>query len=133
MRSLFDRHRGQRWIRDLDTGAEPVLPPLQRETLDGVLERYGPLSPEVLSELTHAEAPWRDARNQGGASPVISEEVIQGYCRALLGELPAEGRGEPPRDAEGNLFWLKTLLTQVSLTTRHEEWNTGQAWGREVW
>ncbi|MDA8199147.1 MAG: DUF4065 domain-containing protein [Thermaerobacter sp.] len=133
VRSLFDRHRGQRWIRDLGPGPEPVLDALPRETIEGVVERYGALSPEVLSELTHAEDPWRNARRQGGAAPIIPQEAIQLYYRGVLMDVLAEGRSEPADDAEGHLFWLKTLLSQVDPATRHAEWDTGAARGREVW
>lgn len=34
----------------------------QRETLDAVLRHYGDRSPVWLSELTHSERPWIDAR-----------------------------------------------------------------------
>lgn len=133
VRSLFDRHRGQRWISDLDPGSDPALDALSRETIEGVLERYGALSPEVLSELTHAEDPWRAARRQGGPAPIIPQEAIQLYYRGVLMDVLAEGRVEPADDAEGNLFWLKTLLSQVDPTTRHDAWDTGPARGREVW
>jgi uncharacterized phage-associated protein len=33
-----------------------------RETVDAVLRYYGPRSAQWLSDLTHREAPWREAR-----------------------------------------------------------------------
>lgn len=35
----------------------------ERATLDAVLDGYGSKSSHWLSELTHAEQPWRDARS----------------------------------------------------------------------
>jgi uncharacterized phage-associated protein len=34
----------------------------QRETIDAVLKFYGDKSPQWLSDLTHSEDPWREAR-----------------------------------------------------------------------
>src|SRR5690606_2363190 len=58
---LYDRHRGrfmlERWDGDAD-----ALDKDQRETVDAVLEHYGDQNPQWLSDLSHREDPWRDAR-----------------------------------------------------------------------
>ena len=41
----------------------------QRETVDAVLDFYGDKAGTWLSELTHREAPWRDARLRAGLTP----------------------------------------------------------------
>ena len=43
-------------------GAAANLTDAQRETIDGVLNFYGPKSPQWLSDLTHMESPWAEAR-----------------------------------------------------------------------
>lgn len=59
----------------------------QIETMDSVLDFYGDKDSHWLSELTHKEAPWRNARK--GIAPgepseiVISKESIQEYYGGL--------------------------------------------------
>ena len=43
-------------------GNAAVLDEEARETVDAVLQYYGPRSAQWLSDLTHREAPWREAR-----------------------------------------------------------------------
>lgn len=58
---LFERHRGRFVVRSWDGDASQVQPH-QRDMIDRVLARYGPLSAEDLSALTHSEQPWLQAR-----------------------------------------------------------------------
>jgi len=46
----------------LAVGNVAVLDGEARETVDAVLQYYGPRSAQWLSDLTHREAPWREAR-----------------------------------------------------------------------
>lgn len=39
----------------------------QKATIDEVMEFYGAKSAQWLSDLTHLEAPWKDARERAGA------------------------------------------------------------------
>jgi uncharacterized phage-associated protein len=61
---LFDAHRGA-YLVDKDTfcrGDSNQLDEKAKETIDSVLKFYGDKGPQWLSDLTHAESPWRDAR-----------------------------------------------------------------------
>jgi len=60
---LYKAHRGIFKLKPgmLD-GHPDSLTESQRETIDAVLEYYGEKSSQWLSDLTHAEAPWKDAR-----------------------------------------------------------------------
>lgn len=60
--TLYRRHRGMFKISDWPSGDLEVLTPKQRETIDAVLEYYGDKSSQWLSDLTHREAPWLQAR-----------------------------------------------------------------------
>jgi uncharacterized phage-associated protein len=66
VRALYRRHQGdfmiQRWVGDPDN-----LTDNQRDTIEKVLEFYGEMSSQALSDLTHQEAPWAEARM--GLSP----------------------------------------------------------------
>jgi len=60
--ALYQEHRGEfsrgRW----PLGRIARLTKTQRETIDAVLRFYGRHTGHWLSELTHMEPPWRDAR-----------------------------------------------------------------------
>lgn len=66
--NLYALHRGQFEVKQWPKGDPDKLTPLQRETVDAVLEFYGDKSSQWLSDLTHAEAPWRDSRR--GLAPI---------------------------------------------------------------
>lgn len=131
VRSLFESHRERRWIRDIE-GSDAALSSDQQDTVDAVLERYGPLTAEVLSELTHAETPWSAAR-QASDTAVVEWEALRTYYQAVLADVLAEGQDDPTLSGEAPQFWLKSLLSQVTPDTVHDEWDTGQSQGREVW
>jgi uncharacterized phage-associated protein len=62
VRELYDRHRGHFEVREWPYGDPEALDEDARETVDAVLEYYGPRSAQWLSDLTHRERPWREAR-----------------------------------------------------------------------
>jgi len=65
VRSLYRQHRGRFTLTGPDeiTGGDSSrLTPSERETIDAVLHSYGDKSAHWLSELTHSEQPWREAR-----------------------------------------------------------------------
>lgn len=61
--ALYMAHGG-RFIVDASAATRDgsVLDVKAIETIDAVLDYYGPHTAQWLSDLTHAEAPWRDAR-----------------------------------------------------------------------
>jgi len=60
--ALYDAHRGKYLVESVG-GCPERLTPIQRESVDAVLEFYGDKSSQWLSDLTHSEDPWRDARS----------------------------------------------------------------------
>jgi len=61
--TLYQAHRGKFRIARRDLHGRPSkLTVEQRRTIDGVLDYYGGRSSQWLSDLTHAEEPWRQAR-----------------------------------------------------------------------
>lgn len=60
--SLYRLHRGTFKISQWPQGDPEALTPTQRETVDAVLNYYGEKSSQWLSDLTHREAPWAQAR-----------------------------------------------------------------------
>ncbi len=60
--ALYECHRGEFQITRLPKGNPTNLTPTESETIDKVLEFYGDKSSQWLSDLTHKEDPWIEAR-----------------------------------------------------------------------
>lgn len=86
--ALYYCHRGQ---FEVSTGTIPgnseALTAQERATVDGVLSYYGNMSAQALSDLTHAEQPWKAARE--GMAPTergdkeITIEAMAEYYGSL--------------------------------------------------
>ena len=63
---LYKQHRARFRISTMSQGDAAKLDQDQCDTVDAVLEGYGDKSAAWLSELTHRERPWRDARLRAG-------------------------------------------------------------------
>jgi uncharacterized phage-associated protein len=65
-----------------------LLQPVQIELIADVLKEYGNKSAYHLESLSHAEAPWREARNGRAQSEhseaVISKETMKKYYQSIL-------------------------------------------------
>jgi uncharacterized phage-associated protein len=87
VRKLYNAHRGEFKISSLGEGRISDLSVDNRETIDAVLEHYGDKSAQWLSDLTHLEAPWLDARDglSAGASSsrIITHASMAEYYSAL--------------------------------------------------
>jgi uncharacterized phage-associated protein len=76
VREVYEAHRGRFKISRTDINGNPAnLNSTQKETIDAVLEGYGPKSSQWLSDLTHSESPWREAR-QGLAAGERGNQII---------------------------------------------------------
>ena len=62
-RDLYDCHRGSFSVVSWSAGDASRLNRSQADTVEAVVKAYGHLSGQRLSQLTHAEAPWREARS----------------------------------------------------------------------
>ena len=61
--ALYRTHRGKFKLHPGDIqGNTTALSPSQRETVDAVIKHYGNRSSQWLSDLTHEERPWKEAR-----------------------------------------------------------------------
>ena len=86
--SLYEQHRGVFLVNQWSAGNPDALTASEKETIDVVLQGYGNKSPQDLSNATHREAPWLDARrglgiNERGRN-VIPLEAMQEYYASLL-------------------------------------------------
>lgn len=65
---LYNWHRGRFHVEAPPPRSAPDrLDPDQTATVDAVLTFYGDMTSVALSDLTHEESPWRDARWRAGA------------------------------------------------------------------
>lgn len=60
--ALYNKHRGKYNVSGWPYGQCQNLSDTEKETIDAVLKFYGDKTSQWLSDLTHQEAPWRDAR-----------------------------------------------------------------------
>lgn len=65
---LYRLHRKKFQVSDADftMGDESALTDSERASIDAVLKFYSGMSAHQLSELTHRELPWREARGEAG-------------------------------------------------------------------
>lgn len=84
---VFKRHRGQFTIDTWPAGNPHHLTGDEKETIDAVIEGYGSLSGRELSEKTHDERPWKEARRglePGAASNRrLDLDTMQDYFSGL--------------------------------------------------
>lgn len=66
---LYRKHRQAYRVRLWPSGDPGRLTESERETVRAVCDFYGGISGYELSQLTHQEAPWLDARHAAGLGP----------------------------------------------------------------
>lgn len=84
--ALYERHRGKFQVLSWD-GNPDKLSSCQKATIDGVLNFYGPKPSQWLSDLTHQEAPWRDARVGIPAGARDTTEITHAAMAEYYGSL----------------------------------------------
>jgi uncharacterized phage-associated protein len=87
VRSLYDKHRGQFAVKTWPSGDLAKVSGAARKSIDAVLSFYGDKTGQWLSELTHKERPWLDARkglsDDDRCSRKISHAAMAEYYGAL--------------------------------------------------
>ena len=90
--ALYEKHKGQFRVSMIEDGDSSSLSEEQKETIDAVLETYGDRDSHWLSNLTHMEAPWADARKNAGlglgerGDAEITQEEMAAYYDAISAE-----------------------------------------------
>lgn len=89
VRELFNHHKGKYTITaaQLAAGDASKLTPQHKAYIDAVINAYNSMSATQLSLLTHAEAPWKQARgtmSDGARSnAVITTDSMKSFYGAL--------------------------------------------------
>lgn len=87
---LYGQHRRKMIVKpgEID-GDSGTLSADERESVDAVLQFYGAMKAYELSDLTHNERPWLDARGNtpsgGYSNAVITDEAMYEYYDGLVG------------------------------------------------
>lgn len=81
---LYDLHRGQFKVDSWPHGNPKRLKKKHKTTVNAVLDFYGDMNPQQLSDLTHREKPWRRARrglaaNERGDREITHESMMEYY------------------------------------------------------
>jgi uncharacterized phage-associated protein len=75
VRELYDGHRGLFKVGAWPEGHADELTRSQTRTIDRVMRFYGKMSSQELSNLTHKEKPWREARKGLGPDERGRQEI----------------------------------------------------------
>lgn len=90
--ALYRDHRGKFTVRDGEIpGDGSGLADHERETVDIVLRDYGDKSGRLLSQLTHAEDPWRQARGELAPTASSNAEITPASMFEFYSALDADG------------------------------------------
>lgn len=85
---LYDAHRGQFSVSFI-SGKPEKLKKDQKSSIDAVLKFYGDKDAQYLSDLTHAEDPWKKARVNAGVdegdrcNAEVTQESMMEYYSSL--------------------------------------------------
>lgn len=89
VRELYEAHKGKFEIDSLEKGNPDNLTPEQTETIDAVLEAYGDQTAQWLSDLTHCEEPWSEARKGIPDGLTCSREIPLAFMHEYYSSLPS--------------------------------------------
>lgn len=84
---LYRQHRGQFKVSALPLGDPDNLNKEDRTTIDSVLKFYGDKSSQWLSDLTHSEDPWRNARRGLPNGSPCNNEITTAAMAEYYGSL----------------------------------------------
>lgn len=85
--ALYNEHRLQFKVISIPSGDPSALTDTQKETIDKVLGFYGDKSSQWLSDLTHKEDPWLNARKGLAIGQRGNEEITQAAMAEYYGSL----------------------------------------------
>jgi uncharacterized phage-associated protein len=84
---LYKSHRGNFTVKSWSAGTADRLTTTERASVDAVLNYYGDKDAFWLSELTHRESPWKDARRGLAAGERGGSEITKAAMAEYYGSL----------------------------------------------
>ena len=106
---LFKTFVGRRYLSRGDLsrlGDAEALSPSVSAAVDSALELYGSFNGDALSDLSHAEPPWKEAWREGKNTP-LAMDTLSDYFVGLL-------EAEAERDADASAEALLALFSEAS-------------------
>ncbi len=85
--SLYEAHRGLFELSRMKSGCSQNLSASDKDTIDQVLKFYGDKSGQWLSDLTHAETPWIEARKGLAPHQRGNEQISHAAMAEYYGSL----------------------------------------------
>lgn len=85
--ALYDWHRGAYNLSRCPAGNPSALTGAECETIDSVLASYGDKSSQWLSDLTHSEEPWKEARKGLAPGQASRREISHASMAEYYGGL----------------------------------------------
>ena len=89
---LYDWHRGSYNVTSCPKGDHESLATEQVATVESVLAFYGDKTSQWLSDLTHSEDPWRDARKGLAPSERGNHEITHASMAEYYSRIASEQR-----------------------------------------
>lgn len=118
---LFQQHIGLRYVRTWTSGRPERLSDGARDLIAWVAQRYGHLSGDELSEMTHRERPWCGARGRLAPTartrrPIAPHVMADYYRQVALSGAEAVSHVRANARAEGIEFsaQFEGVLAEVS-------------------
>lgn len=97
--ALYESHKGIFKVNQtvINRGSSDRLLKVNKETVDIVLSFYGDKSAQWLSDLTHVEDPWKNARLRAHAGPgePCNEVITAAEMAEYYSGIPAEAASVP--------------------------------------
>lgn len=87
VREIFKAYQGQFKVADAKYGNRDGLTPSEKVSVDAVLRFYGPKGGFYLSQLTHREPPWMNARRGLAPGDPGHNEITLAAMRDYYGSL----------------------------------------------
>ena len=87
VREVFKTYQGQYKISTAIAGNKAALKQVEKETIDAVINFYGKKTGFYLSELTHQERPWQDARKGLAPGALGDREITKAAMSEYYGSL----------------------------------------------
>jgi uncharacterized phage-associated protein len=89
VKELYNQHKGMFYVQNMPKGDPEHLSINQKDTIDHVLKAYGDKTAQWLSDLTHLEEPWIEARKglkpgERGASEIQLSTMHEYYSSVDL-------------------------------------------------
>lgn len=84
---LYTKHKGKFKVNPDDFEDCCSLSTIEKESIDNVLQYYGDKSSQWLSDLTHAEEPWKDTRKNLSPNDRSNKEITVSAMMEYYGSL----------------------------------------------